>query len=188
MPQELISTSSQAVASNYIESIRLFVMPGWIHRAIIRNKLNIVDATNYAKMRSILSLEDFAEWCYLNDRFKIQNSYIAPITLHYMFDNLTVEQKQEFNISVDPLSMTEAIANSITAKLTLANAMSDNAYQFIVTGENIYLILNEGFSSITNDTNKLLEFIKEYLKVCYSKYSIPRVSLLGLYDLYVKLV
>lgn len=171
-----------------IENVRLFVLPGWILRAIIRNKLNIVDATNYAKMRSILSLEDFAEWCYLNDRFKIQGSYIAPSSLCYMFENLTNEQKQEFNISVETLSLTEAIANSITAKLTVANAMSDNAYQFIATGENIYLVLNEGFSSISNDPNKLLEFIKEYLKICYSKYSIPRVSLLGLYDLYVKLV
>lgn len=174
-----------------INPVKVFVLPGWIHRSIIRNNLNIVDVSDYAKMRNILSLEDFSEWVYMNDILKIDNqAYISTNTLDQLFnsDTLSKQQLMEYRNSVLPLSGAENIAETISSKLSAYNSMNDKPYSFISVGNNNLIIINEGFFNVVNDANQKLEFIKQYLKLCYSLYSVKRVSLTSIFNLYVKLV
>jgi hypothetical protein len=174
-----------------LKPVKIYVIPGWIYRSIIRNNLNIVDVTSYTKMRQILSLEDFSEWVYVNDILKIDNqAYISTNTLDGLFNNTTLSREQisEYNNSILPLSSTDSIAKSTSHKLLNDNSMDDKSYSFIAGGEINCVILNEGFLSNINNFSNKLQFIKDYLKMCYSSYPIKRVSMISIFNLYVKLV
>jgi hypothetical protein len=176
---------------NAIKPVKIFVLPGWIHRSLLRNNLNTVDVSDYAKMRKILSIEDFAEWVQLNDIFKLDNqAYVSTTTLDQLFNSstLTKDQIVEYRNSVLPLSGTDDIAKTTLNKLCASNSMSKNACNFIATGDNNFVVLNEGFINSINTKESKLDFIRKYLEFCYSLYSVKRVSLTSIYDLYVKLV
>ena len=43
-----------------------FIIPGWLHRTITKNKLNLIDTIDYRKLRKVLSINDLAELFLLN--------------------------------------------------------------------------------------------------------------------------
>lgn len=174
--------------SNTLDKINIFIIPGWIYRSLLRNKLNTVDVADYAKMRKILSTSDLAEWVYVNNALKIEQCFISGRSLEYSFNALTQDNWREITNSVLPLSKTEEIALSTTGKLnsTISYSMSESAYQFINIGSAVYLILNEGFLSDITKPGFKLEFVKDYLKQCYAIASINDVSQLDMYQLYLQ--
>jgi len=166
--------------------LKILVVPGWIYRNVLRNRLNTTDILDYNKIREILSIDDMAEWLFINNRFNLNGSFLSNNNIEESFNNLTIAQKAELNNSVLPLSGTDEIAHSVTTKLIGSNPMNSCEYSFITIENTIYIILNEGFMTKILDSDYELEFIKKYLKECYMIASIPEVSELSIFNLYIK--
>lgn len=170
---------------------KIFVVPGWILKAMLRNKLNTIDLMDYSKVREVLSLNDVAEWFYLNDRFEVDKCRLSNGFLDTHWHSFTPAQRAEVTNSVLPLSGSEEIANSAKTKLTAnfperKNTMSDGVYQFVVIDNILYIVLHEGFMTEIVKPEFKSEFVKKYLKECYAMASVSDVSRLAIFDLYVK--
>lgn len=164
---------------------QIIIVPGWIYRNVLRNKLNTIDMMDYRKMRQVLSLDDMAEWFYMNDSFKIDKHTLSSFYVDSIWHSFTPEDKLEYSNSVVPLSASEEIACSANQKL-MANAMSDTCYQFVRTTDVLYVVLSEGFMASLQDTEKKVQFVKNYLKECYAMAPVADVSMLGIFGLYMK--
>lgn len=164
---------------------QIILVPGWIHRSLLRNKLNTIDMVDYRKMRQVLSLHDMAEWFYMNDRFMVDNTRISSQFVDSVWHSFTPQDRVEHQSSVVPLSASEEIASSANQKL-MANTVSDSFYQFVQTTDVLYVVLNEGFMVSLQDTEKKNQFVKDYLKECYAMAPVACVSSLGIFSLYMK--
>lgn len=173
--------------------MRTFVVPGWVHRSLLRNKLNIIDLLDYNKARSVLALDDMAELFYVNDRFKINGCLLSNESFITSMTGLTEANKAELNSSVIPLSGSEEIAQNVITKLSGSNPMNGlpsagDSYNFISIDSTIFIILHEDFlkKQLTDGKNDYtFEFAKNYLKQCYAMVSIPEVSRLSIFGLYL---
>lgn len=165
--------------------LRIVVIPGWVLRAALRHNLNTVDLLDYNKIKPILSIDDMAEWFFLNDGFTLDKHYLSNINLLDAITGFTEAQKAEVLNSVLPLSRSETIACCATTKLGGSNPMNCCEYQFIPIANALYVVLNEGFMAKIADPDYKSEFVKAYLQECYSVISIPEVSQLSLYKLYL---
>jgi hypothetical protein len=166
--------------------LSVIVVPDWIYRKVIRNKLNTIDLKDYTKMRSILSVDDLAEWFYLNDRFGINKQVLSNKVLESNWHNISTSQLAEVMNSVLPLSGSEEIAHSANTKLQGSNSMSDSYYKFIVIDTTIYVVLSEGLMTHLQTRENMSMFIENYLKQCYAMASVSDVSKLSIFQLYLK--
>lgn len=167
------------------------VVPGWIQRALLRNRLNTIDLLEYSKVRQVLSLDDMAEWVYMNDRFEINRVKLSNCHLGNVWHSLSPTDKLEIQNSVQPLSGSEEIASSANHKLNeisdkIGNPLGNQNYQFIRIDNILYVVLSEGFLSTMKDQALLREFIEKYLKECYAMVSVADVSKLSIFELYMK--
>lgn len=169
-----------------LSPVNIFVVPGWIYRSVLRNKLNTIDMLDYSKVRDVLSLTDMAEWFYMNDRFKVDECLLSSSFLDIHWHSFTPAQRAEVKNSVLPLSGSEEIANSAKAKLNGHYPMSAASYQFVTIDNTVYIILHEGFMSEISKKEFMSEFVKKYLKECYAMMSVTDVSRLNIFDLYMK--
>lgn len=168
---------------------RTFVIPGWVYRAILRNKVNLTDLNNYSKMRSILSQDDMVSWVYLNDCYKLRKSNLTYDLLKTLFDGLTTEEMSEYDMAIQPLATTDAVASSTIERLRDVNNMtSADPYQILNVGDMVLIILNEGFDNAVQSLEDLLNFIRQYLKAQYTVNAIANVSFCPLYTLYIELL
>lgn len=169
--------------------LRTVFVPGWIFKALIANKRSVTDLTNYGIVRSIMSLSDIADWKYVNDNLRINDMYLTDTQLTEIFSSFSAEEKNEFNVSVVPLSGSEENASSVKTRLTTKAAneflADEDEYRFVVVDNTIYVILNPGFLSLCDDSAKYFEFLQNYLKMCYGMTSIPDVSNMAVYKAYV---
>lgn len=170
--------------------LKSIFVPGWVYRGVIRNKHAATDLSNYRVLRSILSIDDMAEFFYVNDRLKINSMYLSDRTLISNFSGLSPEESHEIYNSVLPLSGSEQTASSVKNRLTdLSEEMkllSDRRdYEFVLVDNTIYIILNEGFLSMCEDKAKRFEFITQLLKKCYFMTSIADVSKMAIFKAYV---
>lgn len=173
-----------------LEPLTLVVVPGWIHRVAIRNNVNLIDLLNYDSIRPFVSLDDMAQWVYINDKIKLDNSTIGSKSMMEVWKNLSPDAQRELNNSVYPLSGSEEVASGANQKLKnardfLGNLLSNQTYQFVRMGNVIFVILNEGFMTSVSEESALLDFIKNYLKECYAMTSVADVSKLGIYSSYL---
>lgn len=171
--------------------IRTIVVPGWILRSLLRNKLNTIDLLDFSKVRPVLSIDDMAEWFYLNDRFTINNCRLSTDYLEGLWHSFSPEGKLEIQNSVLPLSGSEEIASSANQKLlaktdNVSNPVGNPKYQFIRIENILYIILSEGFMSSLLEPAATLEFVKNYLKEHYAMASVADVSKHGMFNLYLK--
>lgn len=165
---------------------KIFVVPEWILRSLMRNKLNTIDLMDYSKVRGVLSLNDMAEWFYMNDRFTIDNCRLSNGFLDTHWHSFSSEQRFEVQNSVLPLSGSEEIANSASAKLSGSYPMSTGVYQFVTVDNILYIVLSEGFMNEIPKPDFRSEFVKKYLKECYAMASVSDVSRLSIFDLYMR--
>lgn len=172
--------------SHGLTSFRCFVLPGWVHRALLRNKLNILDLMDYSKVRKVLSIDDLAEWFYLNDHLTVDKCKLSNTFLDFHFHSMTEQQRSEFSVSILPQSASEDVAASAKAKLDGSYPMNDSSYEFIYVDNILYVVLNEGFNKILEKPESLMEFVKEYLKKCYEYLPVNEVSKLPIYKLYLR--
>lgn len=171
--------------------MRTIVVPGWIQRALLRNKLNTIDLLDYRKVRQVLSLDDMAEWFYMNDRFEINKVRLSNTYLETAWHSFSPTDQLEVRNSVLPLSGSEEIASSANHRLTaktdnISNPVGNQNYQFIRIENNLYVVLSEGFMTTMQDQAEMLDFVKKYLKECYAMVSVADVSKLSIFELYMK--
>ncbi len=170
----------------------VIILPGYIYRSLIRNKFNIVEFTDYAKLRKVLTIEDLACLVNANQNFKIERSYVGYFNYLELFNSMTSEQNSEFSRSVLPLASTENIATMIKNNLrgydaNDAESLSEHGlYSFIMTEDHIFCILNEGFEIKLSDKNFKAKFIKEYISKLYAKMPIHEVSYSPMFSEYMK--
>ncbi len=176
------------MSSNNLEPMKVFIVPGAIVRSLHRNKLNIIDLLDYSKIRAILSIDDMAEWFYLNDKFTIDGKQISSAWLDFQFHSITQAERAEIQISVLPLSGSEEIAHSANTKLSGLVPESTSVYQFIPINNLLYIVLSEGFITHVQDRKNKTDFVKQYLKECYAMASVSDVSKLSIFDLYLKAI
>ena len=169
-----------------LSPIKIIVLPDWIHRSLIINNLDLQALTEYDKIKSIMSLYDMAGWLYLNAKYQLDKSYLSSTNAEFTFKDLTLEQKLELEKSVLPLSGTEDIAKSMLERLTSEGHIDNKCYNFITTADTIFVIVFPGFINTMSDSNKKLEFIRDYLKECYKIMPISVVSSVSLFSLYIK--
>lgn len=179
-----------------LNEFKIYVIPSWIYKEIIRNKLNIVDIGNYKAIRNILSLHDIAEWKYLNDTYTLDGHRISNEQLFtnsieglkFLDISISQELKDEAYANVFPLSETQEVKDSC---LNRNNPYSDYLYKFIPYTNNVlYIIVSENFNIILNDRdfldNDKIAFVKEYVQNCDKLISAANVSKLPLFELYLK--
>lgn len=166
--------------------IKTIVVPDWVQRGLVNNKLNVMDIGNYSKLRTVLSIDDMSELYYINTQLRINNILLSSVFGRDLFEHLTPDQLQEFENSVAPLSGTEEIANTVRARLSKASVGDSPLYSFVVLNNVIYIILKDGFMTLINDTQYVLDFVKAYLKECYVLLPIHEVSKLPLFALYIE--
>jgi len=180
--------------SDRLTKLQAVIVPHWVFKALHRNNLNTIDLLSYTKLRTILSIDDMAEYLYLNQGFKINGiplahvDIISELTCH---SSLTSAEKAELQNSVVPLSGSEEIAKSVISKLTGSNLMADcyqdcMLYQFIQVDNTIFIILERGFIDyVLGKEDTSIEFIRKYLKHCYAMESISEVSHFSIFQLYL---
>ena len=168
---------------------RTVIVPGWVYRALLRNKVNLNEVTNYAKMRQILSQDDMVSWAYLNNQYQLRKHHLTVDTLQSLFDGLTEQQLQEYKQTIQPLSLMDTIASSTLERLNDINNMTNtDPYQFFNVGDLVLVVLNESFESKVQQLEDLLNFIKQYMKAHYAISAIADASQLPLYTLYIELL
>lgn len=172
--------------TNSLTPMRIYLVPGWIYRSILRNKLNTIDMNNYAKIRGVLSVDDMAEWFYANDQLKVQGCRLSDSYLDSNWEDFSPAHRAEVNNSVLPLSGSEPIADNVKTKLATSNTVSDGQYQFVTVSNILYVILNEGFMNTLKDPTAQKEFVRSYLKQCYAMAAVHTVSQCSIFDLYMK--
>ena len=164
----------------------------------MRNKLNTVDIFDYKKIKQILSFDDIAQWCYYNNVLSVNNpnnlgsnTFISSVTLDMFFNKVTLEGKDHFELlnHIQPMSKENGFIENCKSRLSQDTYhVSEPQYSFISVNGFVIVILKEGFLSSIKNKQTLLDFIRDYLKSCYSNYTIPRVSLLSMYNLYVEML
>jgi len=192
-----------------MNELDIYIIPSWTYSKLIKNKLNIMDISNYSKIRNFLSLDDITEWASINDYIEIKNNksiVVSFLSTKQLFSNnianntnfigntLTPDQMNEVSANILPLSKNknniEAASCRLLAtdKVQNASDISDNLimYKFIKNESNIFLILYEGFLTKIKDPKFSHSFISDYLKQCYNMAPIHKVSELSIFRLYVE--
>lgn len=170
--------------------LKSILVPGWVFRALSRHQRSAADLIDYPILRSILSVDDIAEWFYLNNNLRLNHGYLSISDIQSTFVGLSNNEKIELQNSVVPLSGSEATASSVNIRLTLNSdslktILNGNDYDFVIVNNIIYVIINEGFLTMTKDEDKLFTFLKDYLNKCYSMTSIADVSKMPVFSHYV---
>lgn len=165
---------------------KCFVLPSWIHRAAIRNNLNILDLMDYSKVRKVLSLDDLAEWIHVNDSLKIDNCRLSENFIDFHFHSMTEADMAEYTRHAVHLSFSDDVKSSAKAKLDGSNPMNEHNYDFVYVDNILFVLVNEGFNKAMENNENKLDFIKNYLKKCYEFLSVAKVSSLPIYRLYLR--
>ena len=182
-----INNGYNSTSKDNINKSNLYILPHWILRQTTRNKLTLNDLRSYSKLRQVLTIDDMAEWFYLNDSFRLNKEYsLSTSILETYFDSMTTAETAELRNSVLTLSSSEEIANSAISKLSQSNLMSDCLYEFVRADNGLFLVIKEGFIKQMTDQNKQFEFVKDYLKFFYASRSLHEVSQVNIFNFYLK--
>lgn len=154
--------------------------------------------TDYEKMKKVFSTEDLIELLRLNDTTFLSSSFAYNFLNTVLFEGssyffnsnpsnksdekLGAEYDTLINISRNrnkgssPFSFTETVTGDNKPELP---------YKFISLDENkVLLVLSSG----TFAMNDIKSFITDYLKLCYSRISIPEVNATRAFALYFRLL
>lgn len=182
-----VAIQYNSISKDNINKSNLYILPHWILRQTARNKMGLNDLRSYSKLRQVLTIDDMAEWFYLNDSFRLNKEYsLSTSILETYFDSMTTAETAELRNSVLTLSSSEEIANSAISKLSQSNLMSDCLYEFVRADNGLFLVIKEGFIKQMTDQNNQFEFVKDYLKFFYASRSLHEVSQVNIFNFYLK--
>lgn len=191
-----------------LDKAKFYVIPRPFHAHLLKNKFNTIDAISYDKMRSVLSLDDLAQLCFLNSSidsnpFSYLHDFIDSDyntnSLERVFDSLGVmsdNQRAEYTSSIVPLSQSAQVAEAAIATLSrseedMTNVMYNSPdtalYKFaLLNNAIITVIVREDFFTAIQNRKVLLDFLRECLRYLYGIVPIAEVSRTSLFNTYMK--
>lgn len=191
-----------------LNKARFYVIPRPIHAHLLKNKFNTIDAISYDKMRSVLSLDDLAQVCFLNTSNDSNPlSYLHDGDYEYCINSLEKifassssegmndNHRAEYFSTIVPLSQTAQVAEAAIANLSHSEddmmglyASSDTAlYKFaLLNNAIITVVVREDFFSAIQNRKVLLDFLRECLRYIYGLVPISEVSRTSLFSKYMK--
>lgn len=146
---------------------KTFIIPGWIFRSLLRNKISFTDKIDYTSIRKALSIQDLAELHYLNSETKIDGEYITMNEIEDLYSDMTSAQKIEYKASVLSLATADYIGKDAVKRLYDEIDENLTSYKFIPGINFTLIILNEGFFNRIEDFKYKKEFVRSYLKTQY---------------------
>jgi len=173
---------------NYLDNCPIYVVPGWVYRSLLRNKLNIIGKMDYNQVRKVLSIDDLAQWSYVNHSLAINKVSIGQSHLLNLFNQLSEEQSIEYKSSIDTIANLPDTQQSVLERLRTTNAFIETEYEIISNQNFILVVVNEGFLTKITDEEYLMTFVKKYLESCYAMMPIVDVSYTSMFGLYVDLI
>jgi hypothetical protein len=169
---------------------KLIIVPYWISRALIRNKLNYIDLLDYSRVRSILSLDDMVDFlvCNAANEMSVHNEGsdgITPILAQW-------EASVDFTPALSAyltklvLNATDSL-NRVEARLQLSESDGTGMaclpaampYYTVTIGSdrNIYIILERGFVNARATAVAFLSaFYSDVVKALYQLHPVHTVS------------
>jgi hypothetical protein len=180
-----MSNYSNVDLPSSVGAINTVILPGYIYRAIIRNKLNIIDSVNYAKLRAITSVNDLAELLCINSialpyhQGSLDLSERCSSRLERQFEihkPLTTLEKSEIQQTILPLSGSVELRSSIIKRLSANDMATDAAYMLILHNNILFVVLEDGFLKQMDELDYRLQFYQSYLKECYKVVKIHDIS------------
>jgi hypothetical protein len=192
-----------------LSKARFYVIPKQIHAHLLKNKFNTIDAISYDNMRSVLSLDDLAQLCFLNTSIDSNPiSYLHDGDYEYCINSLEKifsssnteglrdNHRAEYFSTVVPLSQTAQVAEAAISKLSHSDddmmnvlySSSDTAlYTFAMLNNAIItVVVREDFFSAIQNRGVLLDFLRECLRYIYGLVPISEVSRTSLFSKYMK--
>lgn len=171
--------------------MQIVVVPGWIQRALIRNRLEMTEILNFKKVRPVLSLDDMTQWFYMNDSLKLDNCRLSNTMIENLWSGCDQAGKDELYKSVLPMAKTDQVSREVldtlnTKSNSSVNPLTVQTFQFVRIEHILYIVLSEGFMASMLDPESKTDFIKKYLKECYAMASVAEVSKLDMFKLYLQ--
>ena len=176
-------------------ALRVKVIPDFIYRTILANKLNVVDIETYSLIRRYLSMEDLGLWEVANEGICLSGNPNNKVTLStcplFDIDKLSSEEAREYGTFIRPLSGANDNIAAVTAILSSPSSLlsaRDSTYSFIQTQTFMAVIIYAGFITEMQDKAKYTTFVKKYLEQCNVMASENEVSQLPLFREYLTLL
>ena len=170
-----------------LHPLKVFVIPGWIYKALQRNNINIIDIHNFSTCRHVLSLDDMAEWLCVNDSPIFEDSWLSTGSFMSQFNGLQPAEREEINNVITALGYSEATLKSVTSRLSNSSPYTKSYYQIITQSGGLYVVLNEGFFNEMTNLVYRENFIKNYLKACQVLLPLHEVARLAIFKKYLDL-
>jgi hypothetical protein len=176
----------------------LYIIPGWIYAAMMRNRFNIIDAAEYARLRNVLSVQSLAEVFYINSSDRSNplawlSSGSGAVDLPQTYQNvraLTPAETTEIHSTIYPMSKSTEIVQSVCSRLASdPSDMIPPGYRIIHTNTSlIYVIVEAGFSTACESPEYLLQVVKDLLIACYRTDTLARTSYSTIFNKYLQLL
>ena len=187
-----------------LSKARFYVIPRTIQAHLLKNKFNTIDAVSYTKMRSVLSLDDLSQLCFLNtSQDSNPISFIHDGDFQYCVNSLErifasekeqwdERERSEYYSNIVPLSQSAQVAEAAIGSLSRSEdnffGTGDAAlYTFSVSNTGVItVILREDFFLAVQNKKVLLDFMRECLRYLYGLVPIAEVSHTSLFKAYIK--
>ena len=174
----------------FTSPLSIKIVPDFIFRAMRNNNVNIVEISNYSKMRPLLSFEDLCLWELINENLTLTSSkgkiFLSTRAL-FEQDKLNEAQVTEYAKLVRPLSGSMQRVEKALSYLTSEPDLPDGWK--VVTGTNdILVVVSASFTAQMANPETRKAFVSEYLKHCELLASINEVSSLPVFKEYLSLL
>lgn len=166
--------------------LQTVVIPRWAHQALIANEMAVTDIHNYSKLRQALAVNDIVDIVLSNRLARIDGMTVATQDHPFGMEELAPRDLEELTHSVLLPAGVESSAAYVRGKLTGLSPQGDR-YSFDKATNTVYVVIGEGFLAQVDDAEFKLNFVRDYLKQCYSMASVTYVnSHVPLFRTYVK--
>ena len=175
------------------DQIKIVPVPDYIFRSFLRNSKTAADMSDYGCVMSTLSINDVAEWLDFYTSAKVRGAALINNDIRFedVFKIKTPEQKKHFH-DCQLVSASLSSLKSLEVRMGKANVNSgfvapDNkGYRFILVGDILYALFNEGHAPKSFDEQKAFEFVKDYMKATLQRLSVEQASTLPVNRLYLE--
>lgn len=142
------------------------VVPADIHKALIRNKLRLSDYVKFDKVKSALSSTDIKHWYSVIDLVKIGGKKLGyPLMCQSGMDTgfpVPGFDQTHFDPYYSPSQEDLTESNNY---LYQSNAMTENYYSLYRDANNVFVVVEPGFSLMIEENTNKLEFLKSYYRM-----------------------
>ncbi len=155
------------------------IIPRWIYQALVRHHVEMKDILDIDRIKSVLSDEDIAEWCYVNDQYTILKHHLSDCGLTSLFKD------------TDRLVNMPYIKERVDQRLRYDSTdivTQPKCYETINVNQTVLVIIGEGFDATMRSIESCLDFLRVCLKAHARVFTITEVSQLPLHSLYIELL